>query len=92
MGQSLVFLLLNLAGGDFRPQLNDPGQVFHGQIGGAVGLQPLQLRAQLILLALNHGQALIRALAGLGQHDLALPAEIRQLLTDLHHPGQRLVL
>ena len=65
MGQALILLLLNLAGGDLGPQLDDPGQVFHRQGGVSLGGQPVPLAGELELLTLEDGQPLIGLLAGL---------------------------
>ena len=80
LGQALVFGLLNLAGGDFGPQLNDPGQMFHRQRRGALGVQVLQFLLKLDLPALDGGQALI-ILAGilLRVELIPLPAQGGQL-------------
>ncbi len=72
LGQALVLCLLDLAGGDFGPQLDDPGQVFHGQGWGALGVQLAQLLLKLELPALDGGQLLI-VVAGALVAEEALP-------------------
>ena len=86
MGQAFVFLLLDLAGGDLGPQLDDPGQVFHREGGGALVGQTVFLCAELELLALQYSQPLVGALAvGPLQvgfflcHQIELLLELRQL-------------
>ena len=65
LGQALVLRLLDLAGGDLGPQLDDPGQVLHRQGRGALGVQLAQLVLKLELPALDGGQPLIVPAAAL---------------------------
>ena len=91
LGQALVFLLLDGAGGDLRPQLDHAGEALQGQAGGLDGGQLLLLLEQLKLLAPQLGQALIGLVAGVGHHDLPLDGDVVQLLLQLQLPGQVLV-
>ena len=91
LGQALVFLLLDGAGGDLRPQLDHAGETLQGQAGGLDGGQLLLLLEQLKLLAPQLGQALVGLVAGVGHHDLPLYGDVVQLLLQLQLPGQVLV-
>ena len=55
LGQSLELLLLDLAGGDFGPQLDDPGQMGGGEGRVALGLDGGFLPHQLGLAAFQLG-------------------------------------
>ena len=80
VGQPLVLLLLDLGGRDLGPQLDDPGQVGHGQGRGRLGLQGLELVLEPGLLALELGQLLeVLALLVLGEELGPLGRELFQL-------------
>ena len=93
LAETEKFLLLDLAGGDLRPHLDDPGDVVHGQLGRALGLDGLQLLLQPDLLAAQLGNAgvapvqLLRRLLPLRRlrgQGLLLGGDGGQLLLQLH--------
>ena len=84
LGQPLVLGLLDLAGGDLGPQLDDPGQMGHRQGRGALGVQLAQLVLELDLPALDGGQPLvILAAALIGHHLLPLGGQVVQFLAEV---------
>ena len=86
-GQALVLRLLDLAGGDLSPQLDDVGQVLHRQGRGALGLQLGQLILKLHLPALDGGQVLIVLAAALvGEELLPLLGQAAQLPAEVGLP------
>ena len=89
LGQTLELLFPDAAGGDLGPQLDDPGDVLHGQFRQAALLQFRKLRLQAHLLAPQLGDpgiARVHVLAlGVGAHErLALKGHILQILSDFH--------
>ena len=95
LGQAAEFLLLDLAGRNLGPHLNDPGNIVHGQLGRTLGLQGRQLLLQPQLLAAelgNAGIAGVQLLLGqllplrrLGRHQgLPLEGDVLQVPLDLH--------
>ena len=71
-GKPLKLLLLNGGGGNFRPQLDHPGQMGGGQRGVALGGQLIPLHGQLGLTAFQLRQPLVRLIVGGGLHRLLL--------------------
>ena len=82
LAQALELLLTDLAGGDLGPQLDDPGQIVHGQLRGALGGELVQLLLELELPALQLRQALEVGLLG-GLQDLPLLVVVGDLTEDL---------
>ena len=81
-------LLLDLAGRDLGPQLDDPGQVFHREGGGALVGQTF-LCAELELLALQYSQPSGEARSLLARSGWIFPVppgwlllELRQLVAE----------
>ncbi len=67
----LIFLRLYLTGGNLGPELNDPGQIFHGQSGPGLALQLMDGAVQLQCLTAQQGQTLIVlfiVLSVIGEH------------------------
>ena len=94
LAQALELLLLDLGRRDLGPQLDDVGQVLHGQLGVALFHQAAQLRVQLHLLAfqLRHpGVVALGLFLLLLQHG-ALFFIVVQLPPDLHAAGDVRVL
>ena len=94
LGQTLELLLLDLAGRDLRPHLDDAGDILHGQLRHPLGVQLLQLRLQAHLLRAKLGNAgiagiqlrlgILLALLRLGGHQrFALEGNILQIALDL---------
>ena len=54
----LILLSLDFGGGDFGPELNNPGQIVHGHRGGRNLFQRLDVRRQLAQAAADSGKAL----------------------------------
>ena len=73
LGQALVLGLLDGAGGDLGPQLDDPGQVLRRQGGRALGVQAAQLLLELDLPALDARQALVLVIPLLARGEDVLP-------------------
>ena len=92
LGQALILCLLDAAGGNVGPKLDDVGQVLLGEFGLGLLLQTLPLPLQLQLGALDLGQAAIGVLRSGGGHDLLLLGQVGQFLVDGRHPGQGLVV
>ena len=89
LGELLILLLLDLAGRDVGPQLNDVGQMLHPQGGDRLGLQLVLLRLQAQLLAADVSQTGVGLLRVGGHHYFLLFIQIGQLLGDGGLPGQR---
>ena len=47
LAEALKLLLPDLGGGNLGPQLNDMGQILHGELGVALCQQAVQLRVEL---------------------------------------------
>ena len=93
--KALEFLLLDLAGRDLRPHLDNAGDVLHGQLGRTLGPDHIQLIRDPQLLTAQLGNTLVAAIqlllrellpvGGLGGHKiLPLKGEVFQLPLQLH--------
>ncbi len=89
LAQTLELLLPNAGGGNLGPQLNDVGQILHGQLGLTLLIDDAELRGELEVPAfqLRHaGVVLLGLLLLLLQHGPLLGVVIH-LPLDLHPPG-----
>ena len=94
LAQPLELLLPDAGGRDLGPQLDDVGQVLHGQLRVALGAEGIELRGQLQLpaLELRHAGVILLGLFLLVLQGLALQLIVVPLPLDLHAPGDGGVL
>ena len=92
LGQPLIFLLLDLAGGNIGPQLDHIGQMGGGEHGLPLLQKAVPLGLEPQLHAADGGQTLIGIVCGGGGHDLFLFVQVGQLLVHLGQAGQIFVV
>ena len=96
LAEPLEFLLPDLGGLDFGPQLDDVGDVLHGQLGISLQKQGVQLRLTLEDLAFQRGDLLVIRLRALLRPLLLQHGpfffKVIDLPLKLHPPGDVRVL